>query len=435
MTAQSTLARLLEDVSRRRPLMIDLGLERITEVLARLGNPQDKLPPTFHVAGTNGKGSTVSFLASILEASGARVHRYTSPHLVQYNERIVLAGEQISDADLLLAIQRVDEAAGDAPLTFFETLTCAGFVAFSEVPADYLVLEVGLGGRLDATNVLKAPLATVITPVSFDHEQFLGNTLTLIAQEKAGIFKADVPAVIGVQSPEAGAALEMAALKRRAPLYRSGQEWTAWPEHGGIVYQDETGLCDLDGPRMAGAHQVQNAALAVAAVRAAGIQVTDDALSAGIRQAHWPARLQRLTTGPIVECLCPDPDEETEVWLDGGHNVSAAEAVCMALAEFEENRPKPLIMIVGMQSNKDASGFLGVFAGLAKRIVTVAADHRAARSAGELADVARAEGFDAISAATLEEATKKARQSVNGKARFLICGSLYLAGEVLAHNG
>lgn len=419
----------LERVALRRPALIDLGLGRVIRTLDRLGAPHRSLPPVFHVAGTNGKGSTVAYLRAILEASGSKVHTFISPHLVRYNERIVLAGKEISDEAFLDVIERVDKAAGDDDLTFFETIACAAFLAFAETPADYLVLEVGLGGRLDATNILEKPLAAIVTPIALDHQNFLGNTLAEIAREKAGIFRAGAPAVIGQQTAEAMASLEACALAERASLFAFGQDWNAWRENGRLIYQDEDGLCDLAPPRLAGAHQFMNAGLAVAAIKAAGLAVTDEVLSTGIDSARWPARLQRLKSGPLFGLLAGD--EETEVWLDGGHNPHAALALAQTMADFEEKSPKPLVLISGMQENKDADGFFAAFAGLAASVFTVQANHSGSRTAMSVAEAAERQGLPAHPCASFEEAVRHARGTGKRPLRILICGSLYLAGEIL----
>ena len=419
----------LERVALRRPALIDLGLGRVIRTLDRLGGPHRKLPPVFHVAGTNGKGSTVAYLKAILEASGARVHTYISPHLVRYNERIVLAGREIGDDAFLDVIERVDKAAGDDDLTFFETITTAAFLAFAETPADYLVLEVGLGGRLDATNVIERPLAAAVTPIALDHQNFLGDTLAEIAREKAGIFRPGAPAVIGPQTAEAMAVFETHALAERAALFAFGRDWNAWSENGRLVYQDEEGLCDLDPPRLAGAHQTMNAALAVAAIRAARLAIADEAISAGLTAARWPARLQRLKTGPLFARLAGD--EETEVWLDGGHNPHAARALAQAMADFEEKSSKPLVLICGMQENKDADGFFAAFRGLAASVFTVQADHSGARTPMSVAEAAERAGLPAHPCLSFDEAVRHARGVGKKPLRILICGSLYLAGEIL----
>jgi dihydrofolate synthase/folylpolyglutamate synthase len=423
-----TVAAALEQVAVRRPALIDLGLARVVRTLDRLGGPHRRLPPVFHVAGTNGKGSTCAYIRAILEASGARVHAFTSPHLVRYAERIVLAGREIADEDFIAAIHRVDEAAGADDLTLFETITCAAFVAYAGTPADYLVLEVGLGGRLDATNVIERPLAAAVTPIALDHQNFLGDTLTAIAGEKAGIFRDKAPAVVGPQSAEAMAVFEREAARVRAPLFAFGSAWNAWVENGRLIYQDEQGLSDLAAPRLIGAHQFMNAGLAVAAIRAVGLPFTDEILSAGLRNARWPARLQRLKSGPLVEAL----GSRSELWLDGGHNPHAARALASALADMEERNSRPLILIAGMQENKDIDGFFAAFSGLASTVFAVKADHAGARPADNVAAAAERAGIPAYPCGSLHEAAMLARGG--GPARVLICGSLYLAGEVLRDN-
>jgi dihydrofolate synthase/folylpolyglutamate synthase len=389
------VAAALEQVAVRRPALIDLGLARVARTLDRLGAPHRRLPPVFHVAGTNGKGSTCAYIRAILEASGATAHVFTSPHLVRYAERVVLAGREIADQDFIAAINRVDEAAGADDLTLFETITCAAFLAYAETPADYLVLEVGLGGRLDATNVIERPLAAAVAPIALDHQNFLGDTLTAIAGEKAGIFRDKAPAVVGPQSAEAMAVFEREAARVRAPLFAFGSAWNAWVENGRLIYQDEQGLSDLAAPRLIGAHQFMNAGLAVAAIRAAGLPFTDEILSAGLQNVRWRARLQRLKSGPLVDAI----DPRSELWLDGGHNPHAARALASALAST-------------------------VFA--------VKADHAGARPAENVAAAAERAGIPAYPCGSLHEAAMLARGG--GPARVLICGSLYLAGEVLRDN-
>jgi dihydrofolate synthase/folylpolyglutamate synthase len=425
----------LARIAERRPVIIDLGLDRMRAALSRLGDPHLRLPPILHVAGTNGKGSTCAFLKSILEASGRSVHAFTSPHLVRFNERIVLNGAPIDDERLVDALERCDHAVGPKALTFFEATTCAAFLAFAEAPADVLVLEVGLGGRLDATNVVARTRAAVITPVALDHQQFLGGTLAEIAAEKAGILRAGTPAVIGPQTAEAMAAIEARARALGSDLLAYGSSWSAHLEQGRLIYQDGAGLCDLDPPRLAGAHQVANAGLAVAALKAAGLAPADRILSQGIGSAQWPARLQRLKNGPLVERLRSLQGDEPEVWLDGGHNPHAARAIASAMADMEERSPKALILISGMQASKDQEGFFAAFHGMASCVFTVAADHRGASPAEDVAAAAARAGLPAYPCASLEEAATIAASNRRTPLRILICGSLYLAGEVLSQNG
>lgn len=431
----SDIEAVLDKVARRRPKIIDLSLDRVFAALVRLGNPQHRLPPVFHVAGTNGKGSTVAFLRSILEAAGHQVHVYTSPHLVRFNERIVAAGREITDDVLIDALERCDEAVGDDKLTYFETITCAALVAFAETPADYLVMEVGLGGRLDATNVLEKPLAAVVAPVDLDHQHFLGDTIAQIAAEKAGIFRRGAPAVIGRQSPDAMAVLQNCAQETGAPIFALGEQWNIYTEHGRLIYQDDDGLSDLDVPRLAGAHQIDNAGLAIAAIKAAGLSITDKDLSKGVSTARHPARLQRLTRGPLIDLARELLGEAPELWLDGGHNPHAGRAIARAMADMEERHAKPLVMIAGMQANKDARGFFEPFVGLAAKVFAVAAKKDGVASADDVAKAAREAGLEAERCASVEGAMRLACQYTEKEPpRVLIGGSLYLAGEVLEKN-
>ena len=425
----------LASVAARRPQLIDLSLDRVFAVLDRLGAPHRKLPPVFHVAGTNGKGSTVAFLRAILEAAGKSVHVYTSPHLVRFNERIVVAGNEIEDDALIDALLRTDTAAGADKLTYFETTTCAAFLAFAETPADYSIIEVGLGGRLDATNVFDKPLAAVVTPVDLDHQQFLGDTLAEVAAEKAGIFRANAPAVIGAQSPDAMARLVSIAEATGAQVNAFGQEWQVFAEHGRLIFQDDQGLADLDPPKLPGAHQFENAGLAIAALRAAGLSLPNAVLSAGLVSAHWPARMQRLRTGPLIDAARARFGDGVEVWLDGGHNPHAGKAVAHTLAQMQDANSRPLVMISGMQANKDASGYFENFVGLVRKVYAVAADHEGVAPASEVAGAASAAGLDAVSFETIEGALEAvSADQKNEPPRIFIGGSLYLAGEILRDN-
>lgn len=432
----SEIETVLAQIANRRPVIIDLSLDRIKAALKRLGDPQQKLPPFFHIAGTNGKGSTAAFLRAALEAAGHSVHVYTSPHLVRFNERIVVAGNEISDAALIDAFERVDAAIGDDMLTYFETTTCAAFLAFAQTPADYAVIEVGLGGRLDATNVMETPLAAIVTPVDLDHQSFLGDTISEVAGEKAGIFRRGAPAVISRQTPDAMAALQDHARRIGATIHAFGEQWNVYSEHGKLIYQDEDGLCDLDPPRLPGAHQIENAGTAVAALRAAKLNIGDATISKGFANARWPARMQRLTKGPLIDLAQSLLNQEPEIWLDGGHNPHAGRAISAVMADMEARSSKPLIMISGMQANKDAAGYFAPFAGLAREVFCVAANHDGVLTPEEVAKAAQSADLKAEPCASLEEAMKKAcADKENEPPRLLISGSLYLAGDVLARNG
>lgn len=428
---EAVLARLAD----RRPRIIDLSLDRMVTALARLGDPQKQLPPVFHVAGTNGKGSTIAFLRAMLEAAGKSVHVYTSPHLVRFNERIVVARAEISDAALIDLLERCENLVGDTQLTYFEATTCAALLAFAETPADYAIIEVGLGGRLDATNVFDRPLATIATAVDLDHQQFLGETLSEVAAEKAGIFRKGVPAVIAPQSPDAMAVLEKHASEARALVHAFGMQWNAYAEHGRMIYQDDNGLSDLDLPRLAGAHQIENAGTAIAAIKASGLELGDAILSEGIVSARWPARLQRLTRGPLVELARSLLGEAPEIWLDGGHNPHAGRAVARAMADMEERNARPLMMIAGMQANKDAVGFFAPLVGIVSKVFAVAAKQGSVASPQEVEAAARSAGHDTQTCASLEQAMRLAcTHKKNEQPRILIGGSLYLAGEILSSN-
>jgi dihydrofolate synthase/folylpolyglutamate synthase len=426
------LARLLA----LHPKRIDLSLDRVERLLAALDHPERRLPPLIHVAGTNGKGSTIAFMRAILEAAGQRVHVYTSPNLVRLNERFRIGGNGggkfVGDTALAAALAECERKNGDTPITVFEIETAAAFVLFAGNPADMLLLEVGLGGRLDATNVVERPLASVITRVSVDHREFLGDTIEQIAAEKAGILKRGVPAVIASQAREALAVIERQAGRMRSPLSIAGENWTATEERGRLVYQDADGLLDLPAPKLYGRHQFENAGTAIAGLRAAGLKLPVAAFEAGMVRVEWPARMQRLSHGRLATLLPP----ESELWLDGGHNADGGRAVADALADLEERVSRPLVLVVGMLSTKDAGGFLRNFSGLARRVITVPVHQDKAVPAGALADIAHSIGIPAIARDTVESALSVAgKLDLEPAPRVLITGSLYLAGEVLAANG
>lgn len=420
------------------PKRIDLTLDRVWRLLEALGHPERKMPPVIHVAGTNGKGSTVAFLRAILEAAGLSVHVYTSPNLVRVNERFRIGrpggGVLVSDEELLEVLTRCEALNGDAPITVFELETVAALDMFARHPADVTLLETGLGGRLDATNVVEQPLATVITPVSMDHIEFLGDTLEKIAGEKAGILKKNVPAVFARQDPAALAVLERQAKRLSAPLHVAGEDWLVTHERGRLVFQDEKGLLDLPPPKLFGRHQIDNAGLAIATLRALpqlGLPIP--AYEGGLKRADWPARMQRLGAGKLLPMI----PEGAELWLDGGHNADGGRAVAAALADLEERVSRPLVLVLGMLSTKDCSAFLQNFGGLARRILAIPIpDQEKSLPADAVADAARALGIPATSHDTLEAAlTFIGRFDLAPPPRILITGSLYLAGHVLAENG
>jgi dihydrofolate synthase/folylpolyglutamate synthase len=430
----SILSRLLD----LHPKRIDLSLGRIERLLVALGRPETRLPPIIHVAGTNGKGSTIAFLRAMLEASGARVHVYTSPHLLRFNERIRLGAEGggriVDDAPLNAALERCEQANAGAPITFFEVTTAAAFLLFSETPADWLLLETGLGGRFDATNVVSRPKATVITSISIDHQEFLGDTVEKIAFEKAGIFKRDAHAIVGYQSEPAAQVLERQARRVGAPLTLAGRDFHMREEGGRLVFEDEQGLLDLPLPRLAGRHQHENAAAAIAALRAILPDLPAAAIESGLTGAEWPARLQRLLRGRIVD-LAP---AGAEVWLDGGHNEDGGRVLAEAMAEFHDRAPRPLALICGAQVTKDVRALLRHFAGLARAVVAVPVEgEHKSWPPEEVARLARAEGITTAAAAhNVEEALQILRgESFAQPPRVLIAGSLYLAASVLSANG
>jgi dihydrofolate synthase/folylpolyglutamate synthase len=420
------------------PKRIDLSLDRVQRLLAALDHPERKLPPVIHVAGTNGKGSTIAFLRAILEAAGLSVHVYTSPHLVRFNERFRLGaaeeGKLVSDAELIATFAECERVNAGEPITVFEITTAVGLMLFARHPADVLLMEVGLGGRLDATNVVDSALATIVTRISIDHTDFLGDTLEQIAVEKAGILKRGVPAIVAAQPRDALVVIERQAARLNAPLKIAGEDWTATEERGRLVYQDEAGLLDLPAPKLYGRHQFENAGLAIAALRAIPqFKIAPAAYEAGLVKADWPARLHRLSAGALVE-LTP---AGSELWLDGGHNPDGGRAIAAALADLEERVSRPLVLIVGMLASKDCEGFLSNFTGLARRLIAVpvpAADK--GLSAEAVAAAARSIGLSATSRDNLSEALAAVRKlDLDPPPRILITGSLYLAGDVLRENG
>jgi dihydrofolate synthase/folylpolyglutamate synthase len=398
--------------------------------LAVLGNPHDKLPPVIHVAGTNGKGSTVAFLRAALEAAGYRVHVYTSPHLVHFNERIRLAGTLIGEAALTALLDEVERANKGEPITLFEIITALAFLAFARTPADIVLLETGLGGRFDATNVITRPAVTAITPVSLDHQQFLGNTIAAIAGEKAGILKHQVPAVLAPQLPEAKAVLVARARLVAAPLFRAGVEWSAEPTaSGSLLYLGRRWRTELPPPRLLGRHQYDNAGTAIACLdRLDGFAIDEEQLAAGLLGAEWPARLQRLRRGPLVDAL----PRGTELWLDGGHNQAGGEALATVAVDWQD---RPLHLVFGMLETHDATAFLRPLAPLVGGVHTVAIPGQPRSLSAEAAAEAAADlVIPATPSPDVARAVADAAIEAEG-GRVLICGSLYLAGTVLAGNG
>lgn len=409
-----------------------LKLDRIEAALEALGRPQDRVPPVLHVAGTNGKGSTCAFLRAMTEAAGLRAHVFTSPHLIVPNERVRLAGALASDEAFIAAIDRV--AALGMTLPYFEVLTAAALLLFSESPADVLILEVGLGGRFDATNVIANPAATVIAPIALDHTAILGDTLTLIAGEKAGILKRGAPAVVARQPEEATAVIEARAADVGAVLFRCGVEWDAWRANGRLAVQTQDRFLDLPAPNLAGAHQFDNAALAAATLLAwNGARFDDDALARGVTTVYWPGRMQRLTQGPLADVAHA---RGAELWLDGGHNPHGALALAATLRDLQARAPRPLVLITGMLTTKDVDGFLAPLAPLTQKLIAVPVTSSAASYDAEpLAAIAARNGIASSTAASLVDAMKNAAALPGEPPRIVICGSLYLAGDALALSG
>ncbi|MEP2783081.1 MAG: folylpolyglutamate synthase/dihydrofolate synthase family protein [Pseudoruegeria sp.] len=414
---------ILERMMALHPKLMDLTLDRVWRLLAALDHPERKLPPVIHIAGTNGKGSTQAMLRAGFEAVDKSVHAYTSPHLARFHERIRLAGTLISEAYLAEILDECYVANGGEQITYFEITTVAGLLAFARTPADYTLLEVGLGGRLDATNVID-PVMTIVTPISIDHQQFLGETLTEIAGEKAGILKRGVPCVVGRQDDEALEVIEARAAKLGAPLLVHNQHWHVWEERGRLIFQDEKGLLDLPLPTLAGTHQIENAGMVIASLRALGLDET--ACEGALTDVTWPARMQRLRSGPLL-----DAAGSAELWLDGGHNPAAGIAIASLLRTLPQ---KPTHLICGMLNTKDIGGYLHPLADVATTLTAVSIPGETATlSAEETAKAAQATGLNATTAPDVLSAVQAITAS-DPSARILICGSLYLAGSVLREN-
>ncbi|MFQ5984290.1 MAG: bifunctional folylpolyglutamate synthase/dihydrofolate synthase [Alphaproteobacteria bacterium] len=411
------------------PKRIDLSLGRVERLLAALGHPERRLPPVVHVSGTNGKGSVIAFLRAFLEAAGCTVHAYTSPHLVRFHERICLAGRLIDEDDLGALLEECEAANAGRPITFFEITTAAAFLAFCRRPADILLLETGLGGRLDATNVVAKPLMTAITPVSLDHAQYLGHGLKAIAREKAGILKPGVPAVVGRQPAAAARVIAERAREVGVLLVRWGSRFDCRARPGGIRYRGDGRALALPPPALLGPHQVDNAGLAIAcALGLPGFKVEPAHLARGLRAVDWPGRLQRLTYGPLL-ALAP---KGCEIWVDGGHNPGAGAAVAAALQCWGG---PPLYLVVGMLNTKDPAGFIRPLAKLATEVICVPIpDVEASLSAAELKAAVMRAGVEAGEAPDVATALERLRRRAAGPARVLITGSLYLVGAVLREN-
>jgi dihydrofolate synthase/folylpolyglutamate synthase len=416
---------ILERMMTLHPKVIDLTLGRVERLLSALGNPERLIPPVIHIAGTNGKGSTQAMIRAGLEAGGDRVHAYTSPHLARFHERIRLAGDLISEPMLTALLDECVTANGGEEITFFEITTCAAFLAFARVPADWTLLEVGLGGRLDATNVIDRPRLTIITPVSLDHQAFLGDTVAAITGEKAGIIKRGVPVIVGPQTEEGLQVIEARAARMGAPVLAFGQHWHVGEDRGRLVFQDESGLLDLPLPNLPGPHQIQNAGAAIAALR--HLCRDEAACEAAVTRAVWPARMQRLRHGPLVD-LAP----KVELWLDGGHNPAGGEAVAATLARMP---PRETHVICGMLNTKDVRGYMAPLAPHVRRLHAVSIPGEKNTLPAEVTrDAARSAGMEAVTAGSVAEALAGIA-ATTPEARVLIAGSLYLAGSVLRENG
>ena len=426
---------ILERLLALHPKLIDLSLGRIEGLLAALDNPERRLPPVVHVTGTNGKGSTIAFMRSALEAAGYRVHAYTSPHLTRFHERIRLSGRLIEEDHLSDLLEECEGANQGKPITYFEITTAAAFLGFSRFPADVLLLENGLGGRLDATNVVDRPALTVIAPVSIDHTQYLGEGLCAIAGEKAGILKPGVVGVIGRQAPEAAAPINERADHIGAPLIRHGTDFNVEAAGEGLRFTANDITLELPRPSLHGAYQIDNAGLAVAALRALeGFTITLQHMARGLTTAVWPARLQRLVRGPLVARLPDGPPGGWEIWIDAGHNPDAGRALAQAAAS--EWRDRPLHLIAAMLNSKDPEGFFAPLAAVAEDARCIAIPGEAASlTAEELARAADRVGLNGSTAASLDDALDDIVSAARAPARILICGSHYLVGALLVENG
>jgi len=415
---------ILERMMALHPKVIDLTLDRVWRLLGSLGNPQLSLPPVIHIAGTNGKGSTQAMLRAGLEGAGKTVHAYTSPHLAYFHERIRIAGKLITEDALTNQLDACYNSNNGEAITYFEITTCAALRAFSQVTADYTLLEVGLGGRLDATNVINSPAACIITPVDLDHQQFLGDTISQIAYEKAGILKRGVTAIVGPQHDEALQVIEKQAAKIGAPLLVHGQHWYVKVEAERLIFEDENGLLDLPLPSLSGPHQLKNAGCAIATLRYLRMEEND--FSNAVTKAVWPARMERLRTGFLASSL-----PQNELWLDGGHNPAAGRAIAATLGGLPT---RDTHIICGMINTKDVEGFLRPISRHCKSLTAFTIPNEPnAVPAGELVKAGTACGLKCVEGEDLGQILKEISHLYPGT-RILICGSLYLAGHVLREN-
>lgn len=442
MSADSQIQKLLQN----HPKGFDLSLGRISDLLKNLGNPHLFIPPAFHIAGTNGKGSTSAFLRAIIEASGKTTHVHTSPHLVDWVERYRLGkkdqagkvggGKFVSDRALEKAIIEASNANGGRAITVFEIMSAVAFILFSQNKADYSIIEVGLGGRFDATNVIEAPLISIITPIALDHQSYLGDTIEKIAFEKSGIIKKSVPVVIGPQQDAAREVIEAVAQKNGCKTYIARQDFDGFEQRGRFVYQDEWGLLDLPLPNLKGAHQIDNATTAIAASRILKLGLENKQYEEAMRKAYWPGRFERLQAGKLVEVLPIARQNDFDIWIDGGHNPAAGAALIRELEKLKQKDNFPIFMICGMLNTKDPSGFFDHFIGKVAQVFTVPIiDSEAGFAPEELSKICEISGLSSIPAKSVEEALEKISGVHAGAARIIICGSLYLVGDVLKNNG
>lgn len=432
MSAEDAVNRLME----LHPKGFDLSLDRITGLLEKLGNPHLVIPPAFHVAGTNGKGSTTAFLRAILEAAGKTVHVHTSPHLVHWTERYRIGspqgGQFVSDAELEQVIDEVAEANAGRKITVFEIMSAAGFVLFARHKADFTIMEVGLGGRFDATNVLTNPAACLITPVGLDHEAYLGDTLGKIAFEKAGIIKPGAPVIVGLQEEEALEVIEHRSAELGCPTIIARQDYDYHEHAGHFIYQDEAGLLDLPMPALAGDHQLANAAQAIAAVRQVLPGLEDDVFDGAMTRVSWPGRFERLPRGKLAGEL--SQNDHLDVWIDGGHNPHAGKALAAEIRKLQQRDPRPLTLIAGMLTTKEPHGFFRAFLGLADEVFILPVnDSDSGFDPSDLAKLVGDVGIPARAFATIGQALVSVAEK-GQRQRVLICGSLYLIGEVLRLN-